>query len=76
MHGEQRAQGPGAAKGRRRKCRPRVVIFVLIDRPHVDVLDLPEDATVGERICHSGRTWRVTGVRTGTRVLIAEPEAN
>jgi hypothetical protein len=52
------------------------VIFDLAGRACVEVLDLPEDANLGHVICHSGRTWRVTGVRTGKRVLIAEPDAH
>ena len=39
------------------------------------VLELPEDARPGHRICHGGRDWLITGSRTGARVLIAEPEA-
>jgi hypothetical protein len=42
----------------------------------VEVLDLPEDAGPGYRMCHDGRNWRITGSRPGSRVLIAEPEAN
>jgi hypothetical protein len=53
-----------------------VVIFDLAGQARVEVLELPEDANLGHQICHSGRNWRVTGLRTGTRVLIAEPDAN
>jgi len=53
-----------------------VVIFAVTATPHVEVLDLPEDTEVGDRICHDGTTWRITGSRTGARVLIAEPETH
>jgi hypothetical protein len=53
-----------------------VVIFEVAGQAHVKVVDLPEDANLGAQICHSGRTWLVTGIRTGARVLIAEPAAN
>lgn len=62
--------------GSRVRSRPRVVIFDGSGATHVEVLDLPENADLGHRICHRGRDWRVTGLRTGARVLIAEPEAN
>jgi hypothetical protein len=76
MHAENRARMSGRQGHSRRKRRPRVVIFLLSDRSSVEVLELPEDAAVGDAICHDGRNWRVTDVRTGARVLIAEPEAN
>jgi hypothetical protein len=53
-----------------------VVIFDVAGAALVEVLNLPENANLGHRICHRGRDWLVTGIRTGTRVLIAEPEAN
>jgi hypothetical protein len=53
-----------------------VVIFNAAGGALVEVLELPESANLGHRICHRGRDWLVTGVRTGERVLIAEPEAN
>jgi hypothetical protein len=60
----------------RHRCRPRVVIFNVSGAARVEVLELPDDACPGHRICHAGRNWLITGSRTGTRVLIAEPEAN
>ncbi|HSN53057.1 MAG TPA: hypothetical protein VLT32_00220 [Candidatus Sulfomarinibacteraceae bacterium] len=51
-------------------------MFQLADRARVEVLELPDGATVGSVICHGGRSWRVTGARTGDRVLIVELEAN
>lgn len=52
---------------------PRVVILEDGEKPRVEVLDLPEDADLGALFCHSGTDWRVTGLRTGNRVLIARP---
>ena len=76
MHAERRRQSRGSDLGPRRRHRPRVVIFAFAETPEVEVLELPEGVGVGDRICHGGRTWRVTGSRTGARVLIAEPEAH
>lgn len=53
--------------------RPRVVIFESGDEPTVEVLELPESATLGDLFCHCGTTWRVMATRTGDRVLIARP---
>jgi len=53
-----------------------VVIFDVAGSALVEVLELPENTNLGHRICHRGRDWLITGVRTGARVLIAEPEAN
>jgi hypothetical protein len=53
-----------------------VVIFDVAGDATVEILELPESACLGDRICHSGRDWRITGSRTGDRVLIAEPDAN
>jgi len=41
--------------------------------PRVEILDLPESATLGDSFCHSGTEWRVMATRTGDRVLIARP---
>lgn len=76
MHAERRSESHGSKSERRQRCRPRVVIFNISDTPRVEVLELPESANLGHRICHHGRVWRVTGIRTGDRVLIAELEAN
>lgn len=76
MHAERRPGSSGTKTEPARRRRPRVVIFDLAGQAQVEVLDLPEDAKLGHQICHSGRNWRVTGMRTGTRVLIAEPDAN
>ena len=53
--------------------RPRVVIFELESGPRVEILELPESATLGDSFCHSGTEWRVMATRTGDRVLIARP---
>ncbi len=53
--------------------RPRVVIFELESGPRVEILELPEAATLGDHFCHSGTEWRVMATRTGDRVLIARP---
>ena len=53
--------------------RPRVVIFECEGEPRVEILELPETATLGACFCHSGTEWRVMATRTGDRVLIARP---
>jgi hypothetical protein len=53
--------------------RPRVVIFELDSGPKVEILELPESASLGDSFCHSGTEWRVMATRTGDRVLIARP---
>lgn len=53
--------------------RPRVVIFDGEGEPRVEILELPESATLGAHFCHCGTTWQVMGTRTGDRVLIARP---
>ena len=63
--------GPDAADVRLE--RPRVVIFELESGPTVEILELPESATLGDSFCHSGTEWRVMATRTGDRVLIARP---
>jgi hypothetical protein len=75
MHAE-KGRGTGEERRARRKSRPRVVIFACPGDATVEVLNLPESARPGDRICHSGRDWLITGSRTGSRVLIAEPDAN
>lgn len=76
MHAEKRSGLRGSNGEGRLRCRPRVVIFDAAGATQVEVLDLPESANLGHRICHRGRDWLITGIRTGNRVLIAEPEAN
>jgi hypothetical protein len=69
--------GPSKSKGARgSRCQPRVVLFELAGRVRVEVVELPADAKVGDRVRHDGRVWLICGTRTGSRVLIAEPEAN
>ena len=53
--------------------RPRVVIFELDSGPKVEILELPESASLGDSFCHSGTQWQVMATRTGDRVLIARP---
>ncbi len=76
MHAVKRSGKRGTDGEGRLRCRPRVVIFDVAGDALVEVLNLPESANLGHRICHRGRDWLVTGVRTGERVLIAEPEVN
>lgn len=76
MHAEKRVRSRDAEGGRRRRRCPRVVLFTVSGAAKVEVLDLPEDAGPGYRMCHDGRDWRITGSRTGSRVLIAELEVN
>ena len=66
-----RPESPGFVDTR--QGRPRVVIFELDNGPRVEILDLPESATLGDSFCHSGTEWQVTATRTGERVLIARP---
>jgi len=66
-----RSEGTGSIEPR--LGRPRVVIFELESGPSVEILELPESATLGDSFCHSGTEWQVTATRTGDRVLIARP---
>ena len=59
--------------GRESLGRPRVVIFELDSGPKVEILELPESASLGDSFCHSGTQWQVMATRTGDRVLIARP---
>lgn len=54
--------------------RPRVVILDEGTSARVAVLELPDSVDVGASFCHSGISWRVTGLRTSSRVFIAERE--
>jgi len=76
MHAAGRPGTIDAAGGARPPRRPRVVIFDRGGQARVEVIELPEDAGLGTVILHGDRRWRITGVRTGGRVLVAEPEAN
>ncbi len=53
--------------------KPRVVILNKEDGSKVEILELPESASLGDLFCHSGTKWQVTATRTGNRVLIARP---
>ena len=53
--------------------KPRVVILSEKDGSKVEILELPETASLGDLFCHSGTKWQVTATRTGDRVLIARP---
>ena len=68
-HGSTRRASSGGGRG----SRPRVVILDDGASARVEVLELPETAAPGAKFCHSGASWRVTGTRTGARVLIAKP---
>ena len=41
--------------------------------PKVEIVELPESASLGDSFCHSGTRWKVMATRTGDRVLIARP---
>ena len=76
MHAEDRSRSRDQKRQMHRRSRPRVVLFHIAGTARVEILDLPENTRPGDRLCHAGRDWLITGSRTGTRVLIAEPEAN
>ena len=54
--------------------RPRVVILDEGTSARVEVLELPEEVHIGASFCHSGTSWKVTGERPHSRVVIAERE--
>lgn len=72
-HDEPPSRSEGTESVKSRLGRPRVVIFELDNGPRVEILELPESATLGDSFCHSGTEWRVMATRTGDRVLIARP---
>ena len=72
-HREPPTRSENRAAGDSRQGRPRVVIFELENGPRVEILELPESATLGDSFCHSGTEWQVMATRTGDRVLIARP---
>lgn len=51
---------------------PRVVVFDSGGVPQVEVVELPADSGVGDRLLFLGRTWRITAQRESSRVLFAE----
>jgi hypothetical protein len=53
--------------------KPRVVIFNRESGSKVEIIELPESASLGDLFCHSGTRWQVTATRTGDRVLIVRP---
>jgi hypothetical protein len=55
------------------RAKPRVVILSKKDGSKVEILELPESASLGDLFCHCGTQWQVTATRTGDRVLIARP---
>ena len=72
-HREPPARSESPATSESQLGRPRVVIFELDNGPRVEILELPESATLGDSFCHSGTEWQVMATRTGDRVLIARP---
>ena len=72
-HRESPARPENRGALRSRQERPRVVIFEFDNGPRVEILELPESATLGDSFCHSGTEWQVMATRTGDRVLIARP---
>lgn len=74
MHADGRTRSQVGSSRAATWLRPRVVVLDDGQSARVEVLELPESTSVGGSFSHSGRWWRVTGHRTGARVLIAEPE--
>jgi hypothetical protein len=76
MHAERRSW-PRTSRANEHSClRPRVVILDEGDETRVEVLELPEATSLGADFSHRGKSWRVTGLRSNSRVLIAEPVEN
>jgi hypothetical protein len=73
MGGREKSQSPDSRRDRGLNLRPRVVILSEGRSHVVEVLELPDSAATGDRFSHDGTTWRVTGLRRSSRVLIAEP---
>ena len=67
------SRSPGKTAAGTHGGRPRVVIFHGDGEPRVEILELPESATLGAHFCHCGTEWEVEATRTGDRVLIARP---
>ena len=76
MHAERSSRPDVSGKELESGQRPRVVILDSGDSTRVEVLTLPMTTTLGTDFSFCGRSWRVTGERTGRRVLIAEPLRN
>jgi len=76
MHADKRSSRSERDGARSSRRRPRVVLFELAGNVRVEVIDLPEDACIGDRLHHGGRRWTIRGTRTASRVLIAAPDAN
>lgn len=76
MHAERSSWPDTSGEERESGQRPRVVILDSGEATRVEVLTLPESTTLGTDFSFCGRSWRVTGQRTGRRVLIAEPMPN
>ena len=74
MHADRRSRPGSSHRDPDIGLRPRVVILDTGGSPQVEVLDLPPSVTVGASFKHSGQSWQVTGLRTGQRVLIAQPK--
>ena len=72
-HHESQARSESAEYSEVGLGRPRVVIFEFESGPSVEILELPDSATLGDSFCHSGIEWRVMATRTGDRVLIVCP---
>ena len=74
MHADPRSRKGSSHRDQGVGVRPRVVILDTGGPPQVEILDLPSTMSVGASFKHCGRNWHVTGLRTGQRVLIAEPK--
>ncbi len=74
MHSDRRSRPRRSHRNSEIGLRPRVVILDSGESPQVEVLDLPPSVTLGASFQHSGQSWQVTGLRTGQRVLIAQPK--
>jgi hypothetical protein len=74
MHADGRTRSQVDSSPAQNWLRPRVVVLDDGESARVEVLELPESTSVGGSFSHGGRWWRVTGHRTGARVLIAKPE--
>jgi hypothetical protein len=55
------------------ECSPRVVILSADEMAQIEVLELPDSIEVGASFSHGGTTWKIIGLRTSSRVFIAEP---
>jgi hypothetical protein len=69
-----RSKSPDTRQDPTTSVRPRVVILDEGPTHHVEVLELPDDASKGDHFRHHGTLWRVTGERRSSQVLIAQPK--